>query len=507
MSTDFAVEMRHISKYFGNFCALNDVSLSIRKGEIHALLGENGAGNTTLMNILYGLLRADKGEILINGKECAIKNPGLAIKAGIGMVHQHFKLVKNFTVTENIILGSETTTRFGFIDKKRARAEIMAISEKYGLAVEPDMLIKDISVGMQQRVEILKALYRGTDILILDEPTAVLIPQEIDELIEIMHRLVKSGKTILIITHKLKEILRAADVCTIVAHGRYIDTVNVSETTEQELAEKMVGRTVNLTVTKTPAVPGEKVLEIKDLHVQDARGIERVKGLDLTVRAGEIVGIAGVDGNGQKELVEAITNLCHVKSGEILVHGKHIENSTPRKTIEAGVSTIHEDRERRGIVPQFSVAENMIIENFADSRFSSHGILRKNVISAFTEQLVKRFDVRPENCASLPVGALSGGNKQKVIIARELTNEPELLVAVQPTRGLDVGAIEFVHKSLVAYRDKGKAVLLISFELDEVISVSDSIAVLYDGRIAKTLPSQGADEKEIGLLMTGGTGK
>ena len=507
MDSKFAVEMKHIAKYFGSFAALSDVSLQVKKGEIHALLGENGAGKTTLMKVLYGILDADKGEIFINGEKKVIKNSRAAIDLGIGMVHQHFMLVENFTVAQNIILGEEKTGALGFINNKKVRKDVVELSEKFGLDVDPDAKIEDISVGMQQRVEILKALYRGAEILILDEPTAVLTPQEIDELISIMHKLVEDGKTIIIITHKLKEIMKSADTCTIICRGQYVDTVNVAEVDEQILAEKMVGRKVNLKVDKAPANPTDVVFEIKDLHVNDSRGIERVKGLNLTVRKGEIVGIAGIDGNGQKELVEAITNLRKCASGEILINGKNIENKTPRYTIDNQVCTIHEDRQRRGLVPAFTVAENMIIENFSKAPFSKGGILNEAEINSFTDELVEKFDVRPSGCKGNPASSLSGGNQQKVIIAREVTNDPDLLIAVQPTRGLDVGAIEYVHKQLIEHRDKGKAVLLISFELDEVMNVSDNIAVIYDGVIAAVLPAEGADENHIGLLMAGGSTK
>ena len=504
MENGYSIEMRHVTKCFGAFKALDDMRLQVRKGEIHALLGENGAGKTTLMNVLYGLTAPDAGEILVNGKVTRIRSSANAIKQGIGMVHQHFMLVENFTVTENIMLGSEITNKLGFLNKSKAREAVKELSQRFALSVDPDAQIKDISVGMQQRVEILKALYRGADILILDEPTAVLTPQEIDELAEIMRLLAASGKSIIIITHKLKEIMKTADVCTVISRGRYIDTVNVNETNEQQLAELMVGHAVKLVVDKTPAQPAKTVFEIKDLHVKDARGTEKVKGLNLTVRSGEIVGIAGIDGNGQKELVDAITNHVHTLQGEILINGTHIENTTPRFTMDNGVSTIHEDRKKRGLVPMFSVSENVVLDSFASKAFSRGGILNKKRITAFAKQLISRFDIRPAGCEASPAGSLSGGNQQKVIIAREVTNDPELLIAVQPTRGLDVGAIEYVHKSLIEQRDKGKAVLLISLELDEVMNVADTIDVIYDGKIVKSIKQGTATENEIGLWMTGG---
>ncbi len=501
---NFAVQMKGISKYFGSFCALDNVDLNVKKGTIHALLGENGAGKSTLMNVLYGLYNSELGEILINGKKHDIKNPNVAIKLGIGMVHQHFMLVEPLTVAQNIILGSETTKAFGVIDTKTVKQEITALSEKYGLFVDPDSKIQDISVGMQQRVEILKTLYRGAEILILDEPTAVLTPQEIMELVKIMQNLIADGKTIIIITHKLKEIKQSSDYCTIIRRGKYIDTVEVKDVTERDLASMMVGREVNLHVEKNPATPKEIVFEIKDLVVLDNRGIEKVRNLNLSVRRGEIVGVAGIDGNGQKELVEAITCLSNSKSGKILINGKEIQNTTPRNVIDSKVSTIHEDRHRRGLVLDFSVEDNAVIENFKKSPFSKHGFLQRNKISSFCKELIEKFDVRPAHCAKLPIRGLSGGNQQKLIIAREVYNDPDLLIAVQPTRGLDVGAIEFVHKSLIKQRDHGKAVLLISLELDEVMDVSDTIAVLYDGEIVETMENNNVDEHYLGLLMAGG---
>ncbi len=501
---NIAVSMRSVSKFFGNFCALDKVDLNVRKGTIHSLLGENGAGKSTLMNILYGWYNADMGEIYINGKKVDIKTPNIAIKLGIGMVHQHFMLVDTLTVAQNIILGMETTNALGMIDYKKVKEDIVGLSKKYGLFVDPDAKVQDISVGMQQRVEILKTLYRGAEILILDEPTAVLTPQEILDLIKIMHSLIDDGKTVIIITHKLKEIKQSSDYCTIIRRGKYIDTVTVSDVSEHELASKMVGREVNLHVEKSEANLGDTVFKIENLCVEDARGIEKVRNLCLELRKGEILGIAGIDGNGQKELVEAITNLCSSKSGKITVNNIEIQNTTPRFTIKNKVSTIHEDRQKRGLVMDFTCAENSVIENFDSRDFSNKGILKLDTIKQFCNGLIERFDVRPKDCANLPVRALSGGNQQKLIIAREVTNDPEVLVAVQPTRGLDVGAIEFVHKSLIKQRDNGKAVLLISFELDEVMDLSDRIAVLYDGSIVKVLDNENTDENYIGLLMAGG---
>ena len=500
----YAVQMHGIVKTFGTFTALDHVQLDVKRGTIHAILGENGAGKSTLMNVLYGLYQADEGEIFLNGEPVTIKSPNDAIEHGIGMVHQHFMLVDNFTVTENIILGDEPCSKAGVIDMKKARQSVEEIIKQYGLEVDPDAKIEDISVGMQQRVEILKALYRGADVLILDEPTAVLTPQEIERLIEIMHDLANAGKTIIIITHKLKEIKASSDECTIIRRGVFVDKVDVADVTEEELAEMMVGHRVQLVVEKTPANPGKTVFEINDLHVKDERGIEVVKGLSLSVRAGEIVGVAGIDGNGQKELVEAITNLTKAESGTITVNGEEIQNTSTRNTIDHKVSTIHEDRQRRGLVLPFTVAENAVLEKYRSPEFGKHGVLDRNKMYEFTNQLIKDYDIRPADCADHLAGGLSGGNQQKVIIAREVSNVPDVLVAVQPTRGLDVGAMSYVHEVLVAERDRGAAILLISLELDEVMSVSDTIDVIYDGRINGTFKQGEVDENKLGLLMAGG---
>ena len=500
----YAVQMSGIVKTFGTFTALDHVDLTVQKGTIHAVLGENGAGKSTLMNVLYGLYQADEGQICLNGEPVVINTPNDAIAHGIGMVHQHFMLVDNFTVTQNIVLGSEVCGAAGILDMKKAREKVCQIIEQYGLEVDPDAKIEDISVGMQQRVEILKALYRGADILILDEPTAVLTPQEIDRLIQIMHDLTSAGKTIIVITHKLREIKASSNTCTIIRRGQYVDEVAVADVTEEDLADMMVGHHVNLQVEKQPATPGKTVFEIHDLHVNDERGIETVKGLDLAVRSGEIVGIAGIDGNGQKELVEAITCLTKATSGKILVNGEEIQNTTPRNVIDHKVSTIHEDRQKRGLVLPFTVAENAVLEKYRTPEFGKLGMLDGAKMHEYTEQLIADYDVRPADCADKTAGGLSGGNQQKVIIAREVSNDPDVLIAVQPTRGLDVGAIEYVHKALVAERDRGTAILLISLELDEVMSVSDTIDVIYDGRITGTFKQGEVDENKIGLLMAGG---
>lgn len=500
-----AVEMIGITKKFGDFTANDDISLTVHKGEVHALLGENGAGKTTLMNVLYGLLPPTSGTIRINGRQLNISDPNTAIANGIGMVHQHFMLVDTFSVTENIVLGKEITKRFGVLDLQTAEDEVVALSGQYGLTVDPKALIQDLSVGSQQRVEILKTLYRGAQILIFDEPTAVLTPKEIQELVAIIRNLTDAGKSIIIITHKLSEIKQVADFCTIIRRGRHIDTVDVRKVSEEDLAAKMVGREVSFKVAKEKQEPGETVLEIKNLCVEDSRGITAVDNLDLELRKGEILGIAGVDGNGQSELIEALTGLRKVKSGSIEVLGRNITNLKPGQIInEHKVSHIPEDRQKRGLVFEFDVAENMILETYSKPEFSKGFRLLWDKIYQNADNLIKKFDIRPER-SDIEARALSGGNQQKMIIAREVANEPEVLIAAQPTRGLDVGAIEYVHKTLVAQRNEGRAVLLISFELDEVINVSDRIAVIFEGKIVGILDAEGVDERQIGMLMAGGS--
>ncbi|MGI6230693.1 MAG: ABC transporter ATP-binding protein [Tractidigestivibacter sp.] len=504
VSPDYAVQMHGITKTFGSFRALDGVDLDVRKQTVHAILGENGAGKSTLMNVLYGLYQADEGEVYLGGEKVKMSSPLDAIAHGVGMVHQHFMLVENFTVTENIILGNEVCGAAGVLDMPRAKKEVEKIVEEYGFDVDPDAKIEDITVGMQQRVEILKALYRGADTLILDEPTAVLTPQEIEQLINIMHALVAKGKTIIIITHKLHEIMESADVCTIIRRGKYMGTVNVSETTEEELASKMVGRHVNLTVEKSPAKPGETVLSVKDLHVKDRRGIEQVRGLNLDVRAGEIVGIAGIEGNGQDEFVDALDGLVKVESGTISVRGNNIENTTPRNVLDHKVATIPADRQRLGLVLPFTVAENSVLERHGEETFGKGVTLDAAKVRDFANGLIEEYDIRPADCVDSPAGGLSGGNQQKVIIAREVSSQPDLLVAVQPTRGLDVGAIEFVHKALIRERDRGAAILLISLELDEVMDVADTIKVIHHGQIVGSFEQGTVSEEKIGLLMAGG---
>ena len=497
------IEMRNIVKKFGDFVANDGINLTVHKGEIHAILGENGAGKSTLMNQLYGLLKPTSGQILVNGKPIEMNNPKDAIEAGIGMVHQHFMLVQPFTVTENIVLGTEPL-RGVRLDMDKARKNVTELSQRYGLSIDPDAKIEDISVSMQQRVEILKALYRGADILILDEPTSSLTPQEIGELIQIMHNLTADGKSIILITHKLKEIKESADFCTIIRMGKYIGTVDVDTVDENDLASMMVGRKVTFQVDKPPMEPGDVVLDVKGLRGVDYRGVEILKGLDLQVHRGEIVGIAGIDGNGQTELVEILTGLRKATSGEATVNGVSIVNKSPYFGFTHGVSSIPADRQKHGLVLDFSIEDNLILQNYEKQPFSLNKILRRGPIFSHATQSIENYDIRPGNSEKRPVGTLSGGNQQKVIIAREVQNDKDLLIAVNPTRGLDVGAIEYVHQYIVAQRNKGKAVLLVSFELDEIMSLSDVIDVIFDGRIVSSIPGAQANENDLGLMMAGG---
>jgi len=497
------IEMRNIVKKFGDFTANDGINLTVHKGEVHAILGENGAGKSTLMNQLYGLLRPTSGDILVHGKKVEMKSPLDAIALGIGMVHQHFMLIQPFTVTENIVLGTEPTRGIK-VDMETARKNVVEISKRYGLDVDPDAKIEDISVGMQQRVEILKALYRGAEILILDEPTSSLTPQEIVDLIDIMHNLTADGKSIIIITHKLKEIKVSSDFCSIIRLGKYIDTVDVSEVTENDLADMMVGRKVSFTVEKPGMEPGEVVLDVKDLHGTDYRGVEILKGLNLQVRKGQIVGIAGIDGNGQTELVEIITGLKKGTKGEITVNGVDIFNKPPYFGFEHGVSSIPADRQKHGLVLDFAIEDNLILQNYEKEPFAKKHLLQRPVIFDHASKSIEKYDIRPGSSEKRPAGTLSGGNQQKVIIAREVQNNKDLLIAVNPTRGLDVGAIEYVHKYLVEQRNKGKAVLLVSFELDEIMGLSDVIDVIFDGEIVKELTDKKWTETELGLLMAGG---
>ncbi|GEL04079.1 ABC transporter ATP-binding protein [Rummeliibacillus stabekisii] len=498
---DYVIEMLGIRKQFGDFVANDNITLQLKKGEIHALLGENGAGKSTLMNVLFGLYQPEAGVIKVNGKEVKITDPNKANDLGIGMVHQHFMLVENFTVTENIILGSEPT-KMGLVNIRDAAKKVQQLSEKYGLNVDPYAKIEDISVGMQQRVEILKTLYRGAEMLIFDEPTASLTPQEINELIQIMKRLIKEGKSIILITHKLKEIMDVSDRVTIIRKGQGIGTVTTAETNPDQLAEMMVGRQVVFKTEKTTAHPKDVVLNIENLTVQDNRGIDRVKDLSLAVRAGEIVGIAGIDGNGQSELIEAITGLRKVKSGQISLNGKDITGKKPRKITESGIGHIPQDRHKHGLVLDFPIGHNIVLQTYYQSPVSKGGIIDYKRVNSIARNIIEEYDVRTPS-EMTQARALSGGNQQKAIIGREINRDPDLLIAALPTRGLDVGAIEFIHKRLIEQRDKGKAVLLISFELDEVMNVSDNIAVIHDGSIIDTVSPKETTEQELGLLMAG----
>lgn len=502
MSTlEYVIEMLGIRKQFGDFVANDDITLQLQKGEIHALLGENGAGKSTLMNVLFGLYQPEAGQIKVNGKEVQIADPNKANELGIGMVHQHFMLVENFTVTENIILGSEPT-KMGLINIRKAAKKVKALSEQYGLNVDPYAKIEDISVGMQQRVEILKTLYRGAEMLIFDEPTASLTPQEIEELIQIMKRLIAEGKSIILITHKLKEIMEVSDRVTIIRKGKGIGTVTTAETNPDQLAEMMVGRQVVFKTEKTPAHPKEVILQVENLTVTDNRNIERVKNLNLSVRAGEIVGIAGIDGNGQSELIEAITGLRKVSSGKVTLKGKDLTNLKPRKITETGVGHIPQDRHKHGLVLDYPISYNIALQTYYQKPISKAGIIDYKKVNKLAKAIIEEYDVRTPS-PSTEARALSGGNQQKAIIGREVNRDPELLIAALPTRGLDVGAIEFIHRRLIEQRDKGKAVLLISFELDEVMNVSDSIAVIHDGSIIDTVKPQETTEQKLGLLMAG----
>jgi simple sugar transport system ATP-binding protein len=496
--------MLEITKIFPGVVANNRVNFTVEQGEIHALLGENGAGKSTLMSILFGLYEADGGTIRIRGRELRIRNPNDAAGHKIGMVHQHFKLIHNFTVTENIVLGLEPRSPLGNLDLRSAEKRVRELSEAYGLAVDPRSKIEDITVGMQQRVEILKILYRDAEILIFDEPTAVLTPQEIDELLAIFRRLKAEGKTIVFITHKLKEIKAAADRCTVLRRGKYISTVKVADVDEGELAEMMVGRAVSFRIEKAPPKQGALVLRIEDLTVLGSQGAAAVDGLSLEVYAGEIVGIAGVDGNGQSELAAAIAGLLPVKSGRVLLKGKDISRESIRLRNREGIGMVPEDRHRHGLVLDFRLDENLILKNYARPPYSSPwGFLRFPVILRHAEDLIGEFDIRAGKGAATPARSMSGGNQQKVVIAREIDLSPDLLIVAQPTRGLDVGAIEYIHRRIITERDKGRAVLLISFELDEILGLCDRIAALSKGQVAGILPAAEADERRIGAMMGG----
>lgn len=500
---NYIVEMDNITRTFPGIVACDNITLKIKKGEIHALLGENGAGKSTLMSVLFGMYQPNEGTIKINGNEVKIGSPREANNLGIGMVHQHFKLVHNFTVLQNIILGAETV-RGGFLKMGDARKRVVELSEQYGLAINPDALISDITVGMQQRVEILKMLYRENDILIFDEPTAVLTPQEIDELMAIMKSLAAEGKTLMFISHKLNEIKQVADRVTILRHGKLIDTLDVATTTKEELSEKMVGRKVSFTVIKDEPNLGDVVLSVSNLVMKSKEtGKNIVNDVSFDVRKGEIVCIAGIDGNGQSELVYGITGLMPFNSGTVVMNGEDITNTSVRKRNLGGIAHIPEDRHKYGLVLDYSLAENMILKNYFKKTFQKGGFIDFGKMNEYTDEMIEQFDIRVAQGGRTVARSMSGGNQQKAIVAREIDQDPDLLVAVQPTRGLDVGAIEYIHKQLVAQRDAGKGVLLMSLELDEVMDVSDRILVIYEGEIVANLDPKKTTMQEMGLYMAG----
>lgn len=501
---EYIVEMSHITKEFPGVLANDDVSIQLKKGETLALLGENGAGKTTLMSILFGLFTPDKGTIKIRGKEVKITDPKVATSLKIGMVHQHFQLVHNFTAAENIILGMEEGL---MVNLKKAIRNITQLSKQYGLNINPNEKIETMSVGMQQRVEIMKMLYRDADILIFDEPTSVLTPQETLELMKIMQSLIQEGKSILLITHKLKEIKAIANRCTVIRKGRVVGTVDTATTSEHQMAEMMVGREISFTIEKDPVSPGKVLLDIRNLSVLSGRKHLGLKNLSLEVRGGEIVGIAGVDGNGQTELVKAVTGLARIQSGSLLVNGTDVTHLSVRKKNEAGMAHIPEDRQKHGLVMEFTVAENLSLKEYYRLPYSKKGLLNKAYIHSHAERMIKLFDVRAGQGVLTPAGKLSGGNQQKTIVGREMDMNPDVLIAVQPTRGLDVGAIEYIHQRLIEQRCKGKAVLLVSFELDEILDLSDRIAVIYGGELMGVVDAADATAENIGLLMAGLKGR
>ena len=500
---EYVIEMNHITKQFGNFKANDDITLQVKKGEIHALLGENGEGKSTLMSVLFGLYQPEEGEIKINGKEVKINNPNDANDLGIGMVHQHFKLVHNFTVLESIVLGRETT-KFGTLKMDAARKKVMELSEKYKFKIDPDAYISDITVGMQQRVEVLKMLYCDNDILIFDEPTAVLTPQEIHELMKVMKQLVAEGKSIIFITHKLNEIKEVANRCSVLRKGKYIGTIDVAETSKEAMSEMMVGRKVNFHVDKPEKTPGEPVLEVKNLTIASKHeGQHAVKDVSFAVRKGEILCVAGIDGNGQSELVYGITGLTPIEKGQIILNGKDITKESIRRKCLDGMAHIPEDRHKDGLVLDFSLQENLVLQSYYTERFQKHGFLKFDAIRKYAKGLIEKFDIRSGQGEDSIVRGMSGGNQQKAIIARELDRDPEIVIAVQPVRGLDVGAIEYIHKQLVEQRNEGKAVLLVSLELDEVMDISDRIIVMYEGEIVADVNPKEITVEELGLYMAG----
>ncbi|UCG09552.1 MAG: ABC transporter ATP-binding protein [Desulfobacterales bacterium] len=497
--------MQNICKQFPLVLANDDVTFTVQQGEIHALVGENGAGKSTLMNILYGLLRLDSGRISVNGQVVHFAGPGDAIAHGIGMVHQHFMLIPPLTVAENVVLGQEPSKK-GFVDIARANQIVQALSDQYGLKVDPAAKVETLSVGIEQRIEIIKVLYRGAEILILDEPTAVLIPQEVDELFEILRSLKNQGKTIIFITHKLQEVMAVSDAVTVMRRGKVVGTVRTENTTRQEIATMMVGRQVLFRVERTQAEPGAVVLTVKDLKALNNKNLPALRGISFSVREGEILGIAGVEGNGQTELVEVLTGLRKAESGTVELNGQVITNYSPRLIRESGTGHIPEDRRRRGLVLDFTVAQNMVLGIHYRPPFVRQlglDVINFGPIREKAQRLLKEFDIRPPDQENL-AGNLSGGNQQKVIVAREFDQNPKLLIAAQPTRGIDVGSIEFIHQRLLQARNKGKAVLLISADLEEILSISDRIAVMYEGQIVGILDPQEATEARLGLMMTGG---
>ena len=503
MEQAYAIEMLNITKKFPGIIANDNITLQLKKGEIHALLGENGAGKSTLMSVLFGLYQPEEGTIKKDGQVVSIKNPNDANDLGIGMVHQHFKLVEVFSVLDNIILGVEPT-KGPFLKKDEARKKVVALSEKYGLKVDPDAMVEDITVGMQQRTEILKMLYRDNEILIFDEPTAVLTPQEIDELMEIMRGLRAEGKSILFITHKLNEIMAVADRCTVLRKGRYIGTVDVAHTTKEELSKMMVGRDVDFVVHKEPAKPGQVVLDVKGLTVASkVHKNNAVKNVSFQARAGEMVCIAGIDGNGQSELVYGLTGIEPIVSGTITLKGQDITNAPIRKRSTSGMSHIPEDRHKYGLVLDYTLEDNMVLQRYFEPEFVHAGFMKRKAIRAYAERLIEQYDVRSGQGPITIARSMSGGNQQKAIVAREIDRNPDLLIAVQPTRGLDVGAIEHIHSQIVAQRDAGKAVLLVSLELDEVMALSDRILVMYEGEIVGELDPKTTTVEEMGLYMSG----
>lgn len=501
---EYAVELEHITKRYGDYYANDDVTVRLRRGEIHALLGENGAGKSTLMNILFGLAKPDSGRILVDGKEVEIKNPNDATAYGIGMVHQHFRQVECYTVLQNIVLGAEDKGKFGILDMSSARQKVIALSEQFHFDIDPDARISDITVGMQQRVEILKMLYRDNDVLIFDEPTAVLTPQEIEELLRMMKRLADSGKSILFITHKLNEIRAIADRCSVLRKGKYIDTFNVADVTEEEMSERMVGRKVKLVLDKKPADPGEDILTIENMTVKSLTAPKNaVRGVSFSVRAGEIVCIAGIDGNGQSELVYGITGLMPIESGSIKICGNDITKCSIRERTGAGIGHVPEDRLKYGLVEDATLGDNMILQSYYSPEIQKSGIIDYGKSRQYTRNLIEEFNIAASRGPDTIAGGMSGGNQQKAVIARELSRNPSLFIASQPVRGLDVGAIEYIHTRLLDARDEGRAVLLISFELSEVMNLSDRILVMFEGEIVAELDPEKITQEELGLYMSG----